>query len=125
MEDGVLATEDGRYFLYTGWYIDRLGDRLAPGSLADRALRMGLSKTVLEIIREDPVTDPLYIRDLGLIMGRRYRGMSMLQVADLFQLKLGPTPFPRGGFYGQKDLDGPYFLADQIIGRVDFSGTAR
>lgn len=29
MEDGVLATDDGRYFLYTGWYIDRLGDRLA------------------------------------------------------------------------------------------------
>ena len=38
MQDGVLATDDGRYFLYTGWYIDRLGDRLAPGSLADQII---------------------------------------------------------------------------------------
>lgn len=90
---------------------------------------MGLTDTVLEIIREDPagdpLADPLYIPDMGMILGGRHLGMSRLQVADLFQVELGPTPFPRGGFYGQKDLHGPYFLADQIIGPVDFSGSAR
>jgi hypothetical protein len=125
MQDDVLATDDGRYFLYTGWYIDRLGDRLAPGSLADRALRMGLADTVLEILREDPARDPVYIRDVGLILGGRYRGLSMLQIAGLFQVELGPTPFPKGGFYGARKLDAPWSMADQIIGPVDFSGSAR
>lgn len=125
MQDGVLATDDGRYFLYTGWYIDRLGDRLAPGSLADRALRLGLGDTVLEILREDPATDPIFIRDVGLILGGKYRGLSMLQVADLFEVELGPTPFPRGGFYSRPNLDAPWSMGDQFIGPVDFSGAAR
>lgn len=125
MQDGVLATDDGLYFLYTGWYIDRLGDRLAPGSLADRALRMGLGDVVLEILGELPVRAPVFIKDIGLILGGRHRGMSLLQVASAFQVDLGPTPFPRGGIYGAVKLDAPWSLADQIIGRVDFSGAAR
>ena len=125
MQDGVLATDDGLYFLYTGWYIDRLGDRLAPGSLADRALRMGLGDVVLEILGELPVRDPVFIKDIGLILGGRHRGMSLLQVAGAFDVDLGPTPFPRGGFYGGVNLQAPWSMADQFIGPVDFSGAAR
>ncbi len=125
MQDGVLATEDGRYFLYTGWYIDRLRDRLAPGSLADRALRMGMGDVVLEILGEQPKRQPVFIDDIGFILGGSYLGMSRLKVARAFELELGPTPFPRGGFYGAVNLEAPWSMADQIIGPIDFSGSAR
>lgn len=125
MQDGVLATDDGRYFLYTGWYIDRLDDRLAPGSIADRALRMGLQDTVLEILRARPPRRPVFIPDLGMILGGRYRDMSRLQIAGSFDFYLGPTSFPGRGLYGPVKLDAPWSRADQIIGRVNLSGSAR
>ena len=86
---------------------------------------MGLGDLVLGILGELPVRDPVFIKDIGLILGGRHRGMSLLQVASAFEVDLGPTPFPHGGFYGAVNLEAPWSLADLIIGRVDFSGAAR